>query len=74
MKTNGFAEVNGTRLYYEMIGEGEVLVLLHSGYTDLRLWDDQFNLFGKHFKVIRYDIEDLESQIDQLNHFRILKT
>ena len=40
MYTNGFANVNGTRLYYEMTGEGEVLVLLHSGFTDLRQWDD----------------------------------
>lgn len=56
MYTNGFAKVNGTSLYYEIEGEGEVLVLLHSGLTDLRQWDDQFNFFGKYFKVIRYDI------------------
>jgi pimeloyl-ACP methyl ester carboxylesterase len=55
----GFAEVNGTSQYYEMTGEGEVLVLLHSGFTDLRQWDDQFNFFGKYFKVIRYDIRGL---------------
>lgn len=56
MHTNGFASVNGTRLYYEINGEGETVVLLHSGYTDLRLWDNQFETFGKYFKVIRYDI------------------
>ncbi|MFL0266795.1 alpha/beta fold hydrolase [Candidatus Clostridium radicumherbarum] len=56
MDTNGFAKVNGTSLYYELTGEGEVLVLLHSGLTDLRQWDDQFNFFVKYFKVIRYDI------------------
>lgn len=56
MYTNGFAKVNGTSLYYEITGEEEVLVLLHSGLTDLRQWDDQFNFFGKYFKVIRYDI------------------
>ncbi|MGV8983394.1 alpha/beta fold hydrolase [Clostridium sp.] len=56
MCTGGFAKVNGTHLYYEMTGKGEVLFLLHSGFTDLRLWDDQFTFFEKYFKVIRYDI------------------
>ncbi|MDF2882823.1 MAG: alpha/beta hydrolase [Clostridiaceae bacterium] len=56
MCSKGFAKVNGTCLYYEMTGKGEVIVLIHSGFTDLRLWDDQFDFFGKYFKVIRYDI------------------
>ena len=56
MQTNSFAKVNGTRIYYEMTGEGDALVLIHSGYTDLRLWDNQFELFGNYFKVIRFDI------------------
>ncbi len=52
----GFAEVNGTRLYYEVEGEGHPLVLNHGGLVDNHLWDDQFEEFAKHFKVIRYDI------------------
>jgi pimeloyl-ACP methyl ester carboxylesterase len=52
----GFAEVNGTRLYYELAGEGHSLVLNHGGLVDNHLWDDQFDEFAKHFKVIRYDI------------------
>ena len=56
MYESGYAAVNSTRLYYEVTGEGDPLVLLHSGYTDLRLWDYQFELLGKCFKVIRYDI------------------
>ena len=51
-----FAEINGTRLYYEVVGEGEPLILLHSGYTDSRLWDDQIAIFKNYFSVIRYDI------------------
>ncbi|WP_026881102.1 alpha/beta fold hydrolase [Clostridium akagii] len=76
MYTNGFAKVNGTRLYYEMIGEGEVLVLLHSGFTDLRQWDDQFNFFGKYFKVIRYDIRGFgksDRPSEPFSHFEDLK-
>jgi len=56
MYSEGFAKVNGTSLYYEMTGVGEVIVLIHSGFTDLRLWDEQFNFFAKQFKVLRYDI------------------
>jgi len=53
---NGFAEVNGTRIYYETAGSGHPLVLIH-GYTlDTRMWDDQFETFAQHYQVIRYDM------------------
>ena len=38
---SGIAEVNGTKLYYEMAGSGRVIVLLHGGAVDRRAWDDQ---------------------------------
>ncbi len=52
----GFAEVNGTTLYYEVAGEGHPLVLNHGVLVDHHLWDGQFDAFAQHFKVIRYDI------------------
>lgn len=52
----GFVEANGTRLYYEKMGEGHPLVLLHGGYMDTKMWDDQFAVFARDFRVIRYDI------------------
>jgi pimeloyl-ACP methyl ester carboxylesterase len=52
----GFAEINGTKLYYEVTGEGHPLVLIHGGYMDKRMWDDQFATFAEHYKVIRYDV------------------
>ncbi len=55
-KQKGFAEVNGTMLYYEVAGEGHPLVLNHGGLVDNHLWDSQFEEFAQHFKVIRYDI------------------
>ena len=51
----GFADVNGARLFYEMAGEGSALVLLHASFCDLRMWDDQFDLFSRCCKVVRYD-------------------
>lgn len=53
---SGTAEVNGTKLYYEVQGEGQPLVFIHGGGFDRRMWDDQFGLFSKQFKVIRYDV------------------
>src|SRR5581483_9982163 len=51
-----FVEVNGTQLYYEVLGEGHPLVLIHGGYMDRRMWDDQFHAFARHYRVIRYDV------------------
>ena len=52
----GFAEVNGARLYYEQIGKGHPLVLIHGFTVDTRMWDDQFETFGKQYQVMRYDL------------------
>lgn len=51
-----FAEVNGTRLYYEIAGTGPPLVLIHGLTLDTRMWDDQFDVFAAHYQVIRYDV------------------
>jgi pimeloyl-ACP methyl ester carboxylesterase/threonine/homoserine/homoserine lactone efflux protein len=58
--SSGFAEVNGTKLYYEMMGNGPPLVLIHGGLMDRRMWDDQFEVFAKEYKVLRYDIRGYE--------------
>lgn len=55
-KATGMAEVNGTKLYYEMMGKGRTVVLIHGGLADSRLWDDQFNVLAKYYRVIRYDL------------------
>lgn len=53
---HGFAPVKGTRLFYEVAGSGEPLVLIHGGQLDSRMWDDQFETFARSFRVLRYDI------------------
>ena len=52
----GFAEVNDTRLYYEIVGRGHPLVLVHGFSVDNRVWDDQFEALAKRFRVLRYDV------------------
>lgn len=51
----GFAEVNGTRLYYEVAGDGPALALVHGFGLDTRMWDDQFEAFAGRYRVLRYD-------------------
>jgi pimeloyl-ACP methyl ester carboxylesterase len=52
----GFAPIGDTRLYYETAGKGPVVVLIHGGLVDSRLWDDQFYEFARKFRVVRYDL------------------
>jgi pimeloyl-ACP methyl ester carboxylesterase len=51
----GFAEVNGGRLWYEMAGSGPAVVMLHGHLVDSGQWDDQFDVFSREFTVVRYD-------------------
>jgi pimeloyl-ACP methyl ester carboxylesterase len=52
----GFAEVNGARLFYEVMGEGHPLLLLHAGVGDSRMWDAQFEVFAREYRVVRLDM------------------
>ena len=54
-RETGFAEVNGTRLYYEVQGAGVPVVMIHGGLVDRRMWDEQFKTFARQCRVIRYD-------------------
>lgn len=53
---SGFAEVDGALLYYETLGSGEPLVLVHAGISDGRMWDGQMDAFAERYRVIRYDM------------------
>lgn len=53
---SGYAEVNGTKLYYEIAGKGVPLVLIHGSFGDRRHWDLQFKELAKKYKVVRYDV------------------
>ncbi|MEZ4735845.1 MAG: alpha/beta hydrolase [Caldilineaceae bacterium] len=53
---SGYAEVNGTHLYYEMAGEGEPVVLLHGLGGDTRYWQGVFDTLAPQYQVVRYDM------------------
>ncbi len=52
---SSIVQINGTRFAYEVAGEGHPLVLIHGGLVDGRSWNDQFDVFAQHYKVVRYD-------------------
>lgn len=52
---SGYVAIDGGRLYYESAGTGAPVILIHGGNLDRRMWDDQFTLLQKQFRVIRYD-------------------
>lgn len=54
--TSGFADINGAKIYYEVEGSGQALVMIHAGIADNRMWDDQFHEFAQDYRVVRYDM------------------
>jgi pimeloyl-ACP methyl ester carboxylesterase len=54
--TIGYADFGDGKLYYEMGGEGEILVLCHAGFVDSRMWDGQWTSFTQHYRVLRFDM------------------
>jgi len=52
----GYLELAAGKLYYEMAGQGDTLVLSHAGFLDSRMWDDQWDDLAGHYRVVRYDM------------------
>ncbi|MBI3859571.1 MAG: alpha/beta hydrolase [Thaumarchaeota archaeon] len=78
-----FLNVKGGKIYYETAGMGKPLVMIHAGFLDSRMWDEQFRIFSRENTVVRYDVrgygrsnrpsaafsdyEDLTALLDHLN-------
>jgi 3-oxoadipate enol-lactonase len=52
---SGYINVAGGKLFYEMAGKGENIVLLHDGMVHREIWDEQFPVLAKNYRVVRYD-------------------
>ncbi|MBB6453249.1 pimeloyl-ACP methyl ester carboxylesterase [Salirhabdus euzebyi] len=73
MYKTGMAQVNGTSLYYEMVGEGKPLVLVHGFPIDSRMWDKQVEFLSKNYQVIRFDMAGLGQSASHNNDYSILE-
>ncbi len=49
------AQVNGTRLYYELSGDGEPLALVHGSWADATVWQQVVPTLSERFQVLAYD-------------------
>lgn len=56
---SGYVEANGQRLYYEIHGAGEPLVLIQGLVADATAWAPQIPAFQKHFTVVAFDNRDV---------------
>ncbi|MBX3064174.1 MAG: alpha/beta hydrolase [Anaerolineae bacterium] len=54
--TSGYLDIDGQKLYYEVAGEGETVVLTHAGFVDSGMWDTQWEVLTPRYRVIRYDM------------------
>ena len=52
----GLLEFDGGTLAWESAGEGAGVVFLHPGLWDSRVWDEQFGVFSRTYRVLRYDL------------------
>ena len=53
--TGGSVPVDGGSLYYETLGKGAPVILIHGAFGDRRMWDAQFEPLSQAFRVVRYD-------------------
>lgn len=58
LKSSGYAPVNGLKMYYEIHGEGQPLVLLHGAYMTIDLnWSQLIPELAKTHKIIALEMQ-----------------
>lgn len=56
--TSGYADINGIKMYYEIHGGGEPLVLIHGGGSTIQTsFGRILPLFAQHYKVIAVELQ-----------------
>jgi pimeloyl-ACP methyl ester carboxylesterase len=55
--SSGYADVNGIKLYYEIYGEGEPLVLLHGGFMTIGEMSTPLEHLAKNHKVVAVELQ-----------------
>ena len=50
-----YVDVNGVKLFYEVYGEGEPLLMIHGNGGSFACFENQVAEFSKHFKVVLVD-------------------
>lgn len=61
---SGRLPVAGGEIYYEVVGWGEPIVLIHGNAGDLRHWDLQTETLAQRYRVVRYDVRGFGRSTD----------
>lgn len=67
----GMAPIAGAKLYYELMGDGPTLILVHAHPADRTMWDGQMDALSAHYRVLRYDqrgFGDSEAAAEPFSH------
>lgn len=49
-------DINGLKIYYEMYGDGDTIVLLHHGFGCTKMWKDIYPAFvDRGYRIVMYD-------------------
>jgi pimeloyl-ACP methyl ester carboxylesterase len=49
-------EGNIKEIFFEVMGVGEPILLIHGIDSDRRVWDEQFSVLAEEYKTIRLDL------------------
>ena len=66
---SGYAEIGAVRLYYEITGDGEPLLLLHGGLRGSEHFAEIVPLLSKSFEVITVDRRGQGRSTDKANSY-----
>ena len=69
--TTGYIPVSGNgTIYYEEMGNGPTVILLHGHSLDTRMWDTQFAAFAKQYRTVRLDFRGYGRSSTQREDFQ----
>ena len=70
----GRVEVGNGSLYYEEAGTGDPVIFVHGHSLDHRMWDEQFSVLAKKYRVIRYDLKGYGISSSQTEDYQFTHT
>jgi pimeloyl-ACP methyl ester carboxylesterase len=65
----GHVSVDVGKLFYEITGKGDNIVLLHDGMVHREIWDEQFLVLAKNYRVTRYDRREFGKSTDPVGQY-----
>jgi pimeloyl-ACP methyl ester carboxylesterase len=57
--STGFDAIAAGQLHFDKSGQGPAVVFIHAGIADSRMWNREFELYGKNYTVVRFDLHGL---------------